>query len=792
MLAGTGCADDSGSEFVGEPASDCFNLTINVPLKATSRATRATPVELNEFKVRSLHFYFYKYDGENKPVGPSDYDCVVNQEFDTQSTLRVALPSDALLDGGLFGTSGTECFVYSVANVDEEKFPEGTAKTIDELKATPIGSTFDQTSVQDAFAMDGEAVVTLTDRTKRLASGEIELTRAAAKLTLSVEIPTSITVTGTVVNADGTTSEGETREYQSHTDQMRVWITNGVKQSLLNTSPFEVAEADLYSNEIKAAEGFGSAFTFDDTMKQYKYVQNVPFYSYPNQWDPTNPNGNTYLTLLVPWSYTEKGERRQIATYYRLAVQPEKCVLERNMHYDMRVTISRLGGTTVQEPIDKTVEWNYAIPWNTQTLETDIKEIRYLLLNNNYYDSAIETYKFEMNNETDISVTFGSSHAVEIESVTMSWRDYYNNVDRSISLTTNGTYRYSNLNNYNASTHFAGIEVDNTASTLTLKREMRHISWNNGATITSNAAFCMYTFDIKLRHINDPSQTATVRITQIPAIYITADKTPKGTRFINDNNYTYNHGSYRNPIYRGFHYNDKYGASNFSGTQQKLYIGSIHDVGSDGASNPYTYVITISKFGAGELKKYIVADPRTREVDNLPVSDDKTASAAWSMLGKDILGGADRQLKNYYPADNNSDKERFIAPKIRVASQWGVTFPVIKEGAQRRCASYQENGRPAGRWRLPTAAEIEFIATLSCNKYIPYLFGSASQNANYWCASGAASVTNSGNNPNVTITNETSQRSVRCVYDEWYWGDDVLSDKTKFSWGDRLRSTSGN
>ncbi len=804
----TACVEDTGLEPADEPASDCFNLVVKVPQKASARAV-ATPVELNEFKVRSLHLYFYARDGHDDATSLSMFDRVIDVEFDTQGTVNMALPANALLDGGLFGASGTQCIVYAVANVDQSLLPEGTAKTIDGLKATAVGSTFDRTEVQNSFAMDGKATVTM-NRSERKATGEIELTRAAAKLTLSVDLPASIVVTGTVINQDGTTSEGESREYRSRADQMHVWIGNGVKQSVLNTVAMPAAETDFYSNEINAADGVGSAFTYDDAMVKYKYVQNVPFYSYPNKWEAATPDGNCHLTLVVPWYYTEGTEQKTVVTYYRLAVQPQMCCIERNMHYDMRVTVGRLGGVEPQKPVEMQTEWNYAIPWNEQALETNIKEIRYLLLNNNYYNPTIGAYIFEMNNETDLSVTLGTSHDVEIASVTMRWIDYHVNPTQGRSITLTGTatdrYNYSSIagysaaNNYSsiagysAANNYAGIEVDNDKDSpkLKFKREMRHVSWSdNRASITSNPAFCAYTFDIVIRHKDDASQKARVRITQTPAIYITAEATTSGTRFVNKNNKTYENRVQSWPtyttVYKGYITTDNSMPSD--DTKKKYYLGSIHNQ-ANWVKNKNTYIITISRFDANETEaSYIIADPRTRSVNNLPVNDydSKIAVAAWSMADN-----SNKQLQYYYPADSNSIKTQYIAPRFRVASQWGVTYDVTRDGALRRCASYQENGRPAGRWRLPTVAEIKFIANLSCNQYIPFLFGSEGDTADYWCASGAINVINS-DSPTVEPTTGNTH-SVRCVYDEWYWGNDTLveSDKTEFAWGDRQRTTSGN
>ncbi len=831
----TGCADDVDTSYMTEK-SGSFNLVVTVPDEAATRAT-AEELGFNEFKVKTLHFYFY-----NDVTGASVYDYVWNiEEFDTQKTVAVPLPANALLEGGLFGTNGTECTVYAVANVDETNLPEGvtlpegTAKTIAELKALGIKSEFDQTKVQTSFVMDGQATVTI-DRTERKATGEITLERAAAKITLSIDVPTTITV-------PNTTGGTGTIEYTSNTGSMHVWIGNGVKNSMLNTAAEPVTNVDdLYSNAIEATDGKGSAFTKNDAIEKYKYVQNVPFYSYPNKWEATSPDGNCYLTLVLPWMYTDAaGNKQPITTYYRVPVQLKECVIERNMHYDIRVTIGRLGSTDPQEPIDVDVEWNYAIPWNTHGETVDIKQVRYLLLNNNNYDSTItnadgsttDVYAFDMDNTTEISIPVGTSHDVEIASVTMSWIDYSINPpkNRSITLATptsnSSSYKYSDVAGYNKTDYFAGIEMKNSTSRLELTRELVHILgsdsdpvwvegyWDyadyfweedvwvegywqgSGSSITENDALNSYTFDIKLQHVDDKSQTAMVRITQYPPIYITAEQTTNGnTRFVNKNNTS----SSVNNVNKGYIYINPrqdpgvYGDNN---------LGTVHD---NFASNQNTYIISVSRFesdndnDSSNDKVYIIADPRTRSVNNLTYTENPEETAKWSMSDDN-----NAQLQYYYPADDSSDKERFIAPKLRIASQWGVTFDMTRNGALRRCASYQENGRPAGRWRVPTVAEIEFIASLSCKKYIPFLFGTAENTsesekkpADYWCASGAVLVDNLPSNPRAYIdkngSTATTIRSVRCVYDEWYWGDDKLTGDAakKFTWGDRPRTTSGN
>jgi hypothetical protein len=89
---------------------------------------------------------------------------------------------------------------------------------------------------------------------------------------------------------------------------------------------------------------------------------------------------------------------------------------------------------------------------------------------------------------------------------------------------------------------------------------------------------------------------------------------------------------------------------------------------------------------------------------------------------------------------------------------------------------------------------------------IPYLFGNAEdakdpntgenifhEDSYYWTANGQIRVNNG--EKEVELVNNGSNLSVRCVYDEWYWGDAVKADGTpnrpltqnRFTWGDKQR-----
>jgi len=136
----------------------------------------------------------------------------------------------------------------------------------------------------------------------------------------------------------------------------------------------------------------------------------------------------------------------------------------------------------------------------------------------------------------------------------------------------------------------------------------------------------------------------------------------------------------------------------------------------------------------------------------------------------DLRTGEVRPLTHYYPAEESSRTANMLAPALRVSSRFGgVEFygGFTRRSARFKCATYQEDGYPAGRWRLPTKAEIDFIGTLTIKGGFVKLF---SNTGKYWSAHGAVQ-------PNAGVQN-VEYALVRCVYDAWYWDpyDDRLPE----------------
>ena len=180
--------------------------------------------------------------------------------------------------------------------------------------------------------------------------------------------------------------------------------------------------------------------------------------------------------------------------------------------------------------------------------------------------------------------------------------------------------------------------------------------------------------------------------------------------------------------------------------------GSLSGTGTN--NNPNNYIITTSIISG---RDYILGDPRSSNVDNLT-----------------NLSG----LTNYKPT-SSVGTENTIAPKFIVASSYGAMSSDTwfnLNSAQKRCAAYQENGYPAGRWRVPTFAEIEFMVTLSSMNFIPSLYNfTVNDTTGYWSANGKV-IGNSSALPELNTSYNNINTAVRCVYDAWYWGEEPYQE----------------
>lgn len=268
--------------------------------------------------------------------------------------------------------------------------------------------------------------------------------------------------------------------------------------------------------------------------------------------------------------------------------------------------------------------------------------------------------------------------------------------------------------------------------------------------------FAPYT--ITLVVTNNDSYSETVVITQYPKIYI------DGERNTGTNN-------------KGYVYVNNNTDSNSSWNTVRGLEGK--------NKNPNMYVINVTAFYNED--NYMIGDSRG---DKTPSAEENTPLGynQWADGADYWNNQISRKILAYYPSKDNdtSISEVMIAPQFRIASSYGVVGGAIKyDAAKRRCASYQEFGYPAGRWRVPTIAEFKFISSLSARKKIPLLFNNGS---GYWVAGAKCTPQSNNTTTPVKVDKSTSGEAfVRCVYDEWYWGNKQIANKAKFTWGDKER-----
>ena len=454
----------------------------------------------------------------------------------------------------------------------------------------------------------------------------------------------------------------------------------------------------------------------------------VPFYSYPNP-ESTADRQDTYLILCVPWSMQGESGTQSANYYYRVPITGDVDVpatLGRNQYYKVNVNVGVLGSLNPRDAVE--LKGNFAIyNWFTMELSADMQHYEYLVL---------DEYSSVMNNENELRMPYISSSALTQETL-ITKVTYPNYNDRNSPDT-----GYTSTVTLNASdAESAGFDLE----------------WNDDELIFTHPVttedYVPYTITVEV--YNEQGLSATWEITQYPAIYIVGDYNPDG----DENRFIY--GVRSGGVYDDDkEWHERYGNS----------LGGVNNPLTSDASNSNLnqYTIYITSFDI-EGSNYAIGDPRSSTPDNLQYLGDEDSQG--------------RSLTYYYPT-RETDVDNVIAPAFKIASSWGVTNTntLSYETAQRRCASYQENGYPAGRWRLPTEAEIEYIVSLSNRGVIPALF-----NGSYY-ASSRRYYDNGYYEDEPGFYPYQSGKVVRCVYDVWYWGNEKLSEQGKrddrFVWGD--------
>lgn len=229
---------------------------------------------------------------------------------------------------------------------------------------------------------------------------------------------------------------------------------------------------------------------------------------------------------------------------------------------------------------------------------------------------------------------------------------------------------------------------------------------------------------------------------------------------------------------------DGYNSTNESGSYGSI-LGNLVSLNESIDRNFYTTLIIVSSFNddndyyvANSANvNYRIGDPRVK------ASTVYTGGTSWNTVSNfykylHFSGSTEEYVAWSNPGDilitsQSAADRNIIAPRFLVSSALNANSGLTFDTAVKRGATYQEAGYPAGRWRLPSEAEIAFIVARQRDGVIPNLYATGDY---YWAGSGRLVYIPSSADADIQFSNSDGNiHSCRFVYDLWQWGDTPAS-----------------
>ena len=798
--------------------------------------------EYNEDAIKNVDIFLYTASATNGTPATKH----VSLNFDTREQCNVSqsLNNQELEALGLT-SNGATCKAYIIVNAPATisalaDGAEGTSVTA--LTNTVVTTSFGETAdwgtgkfgdvdletgeapeimlnsikPQEKFVMDSEVVELTYDKDQRTIGREesVKVIRAASKIRLTVTLADEIVIGEDtwVPNIEGMTvafyngvksaTIGKVEDPEDRTDSEHTGDFFNVSGIQFLTPGVQGGTPGGFQQDDNGAEGSSV------TRATSAVTHITPFYTYPSAWTTDlEENDAARFELVVPWGIkkTNNWDIDYMQYRYSVPINMADKKIERNKFYNINLHIGVLGNLNYLDPLTYSF---HVTEWNSEDIDVNLQKPQYLTVEKNY----IEVY-----NQDTFGVAYEASDEIEAVITKVVKPNYTGNsaVEDNVVYPTNESETGSKSvtppqfevgNSKFGNTNPIKVEVKDGQVVLT------HILNNNMSSDDLDYVPYTITVLVTMKLANGQSITEEVVFKQYPAIYLFADQ---NTDFDNGGGVNADHNTLVNGYYGGGQRTTSVSDTTFVGPEsdeksQVGYYGSVTGLyqSSGTNQNPNQYVITVSSISAGQ--SYVIGDPRVRDSDTTLVNETRQVQTGGSNRNPTYTDYSvwatgyvvnekmesvtpNRKLAHYYPTDvrmTGTDKDKpdsyltgwTIAPKFRIASSYAVVYGIDMmteyDNAKKRCASYQENGYPAGRWRMPTYAEVAFIASMSDRLMIPRLFN---DNTNYWCAHGNFMPTGG----EVSLDGDgSSATSIRCVYDEWYWGNKKLANPSQFTWGD--------
>ena len=787
--------------------------------KAETDDTRDGENKYNENLISTVDFFFYPGETPDRNAPAVFHVSRSSGQRGSDVFLLDLTDSDV---SRIFPTSPVEirkATVFTVVNypgrlVEDEGDLSGTSlNTLESLQVTTDFVLSAPNYKQATFMMSGTRVISLRSRTSNIvATDVIDLVRYASKMTVSIKVAPSVTLGDAV--------------WEPMLEDMAIYLVNGAKTVTLGGEDATPTYFSYSGNPRKFA--YIDAQDGDKlkplVSKSGEYYNSHPLYMYPQHWDygeteEASGSVEPYLKLELPWHRTTQGgySSTQKQCYYKIFIPDDSRGgdyirhFTRNSWYHLDIDVGLLGADTDDELVELRGSI-FMVPWQNVDREIDRKaeigNARYL---------SVDRTSYTLHNITSTDIRYTTSHTVVLQDIKATC-PYYGEKTlgeaRGGVITCNTGNKYIDL--YPEGRYYLDYDLahrktmnggEDWLTDIGTAIRFSH-SINNDYT-DPKFDYSPFTVSFTIAHegTDDDRYRKRITLVQTPAIYISSRPNSDDT-FINTGIPL--SGSDR------VYYSENWGYVYVDGrqivraearkdAQDKWYEypahnGSINDAYKQYFRGQYPNDEAVQNFtdedfhwrvvwytGGGrdifrinvtvlpDDSDLVIGDPRTDEVDNL----------GQTFKEADTVDGGYRSLQYYYPAEKSARTANMLAPSFRISTKCGGTEfgDLSEQQAKWRCASYQEDGFPAGRWRLPTKGEVKFMAQLSANGAFAKMF---STNGKYWSANGAIQLSGSS-----VIDVGDKVAMTRCVYDVWYWGDEQTNHPTEgrahFYWGDAER-----
>lgn len=824
VLLTASCARDFSwqEEFSGDEGI-ALNFT------CSDMATRAVDGVGNENLIKRIDYFIFPYGADGTVADDAEYvfsKSLIPTDNGLAGTYKDTVQTGVL--NQIFANGSKTAMVFAVANyvdkygsnpslaVVNTTIPD-TVKTWKGLHDLEVGATFfedggegfelrwprkmNPNSPDLFFVMKGEKEIELNPTGRFAVQAEVPLKRLASKVTVSFEFEDFL--------EQKKDSEGHIYEEinwvpMNDGEKTRIYMSNAIEHTTLGGPISRTLVADSWGTCTmpQEHEGVAGDGTRDLFEYAYDYMKDITttdvsgnklahYYTYPISVEEGDDN-QPYLKLVLPWQgYKNFGtadtpdwrEYKQKEVYYKI-VLPRGSICEPNMIYEFSVDVNMIGSDNEVKVIGEEYvvkNWSYEGDFASNVglgryISLDIPKDEYdmygdkvmiLFVSSGEVEiSQLQIYKPNVNGDPN-----KSTNDIVLRKNANGTLTYGTYSTRTGNGTTQNPYRYGTANYSAATADFKGLTVPNWVDVVGSKLVINHALNTNVS--SSSVDITPYIFIVTL-HLKGETSTRfdrTVTITQYPPIYAESILSEDNrTVFLNGQRYT----------------------TNANTTVNNNALESLGTIGQSGTSQTADTrtIVTVTTLAGIDVSRYealgigapVIGDPRIKLSDKYPVNP---AVAAQSWETEDLGSATNNYIADYLYAD--LDKSNVIAPKFMLSSGMGSCAGTKVDWIHNveRCASYQEEGYPAGRWRLPTEAEIVYVYNLAHD--LALLSNPFYSTSNYWANSGRRYYNGS------FVDAGTGNYSSRCVYDLWYWGDEpALTGAAATSWSGFMTSKQSN